>query len=317
MSGILVVAEHDSGTFKPTAAELIGKAAALAAELGTTVSAAVLGDAPAAELGGYGAQTVYQAAGDFSSYDTGANTDALAAIIKASEPDFVIAPASFSGREVLPRLAARFSGEMASDCMNLTSSDGQIVGRRPMYAGRVEANVTVQSRPAFYGVRPKTFPATASSGASADVQQVEWASSIPTLNLVETLAPDTSGVDLGTADRVVAGGRSLKSEENFDSVIRPLASALGAGVGASRAATDAGYAPHNEQVGQTGQTVNPTLYIAAGISGAIQHLAGMRTSKVIVAINKDPDAPIFEHATYGIVADLFDVVPALTSELKG
>ena len=316
MSGILVVAEHDGGTFKPTASELIGKAAALAAELGTTVSAAVLGDAPAADLGGFGASTVYQASGDFSSYDTGATTDALAAIIREAQPDFVLAPASFSGREVLPRLAARFDGEMASDCMDLNAAGGQLVGRRPMYAGRVEANVTVQSRPAFYGIRPKTFPATPSSGGAAEVKAVEWSSSIAGLTLVETLAPDSSGVDLGTADRVVAGGRSLKSEENFDSVIRPLANVLGAGVGASRAATDAGYAPHNEQVGQTGQTVNPTLYIAAGISGAIQHLAGMRTSKVIVAINKDPDAPIFEHATYGIVADLFDVVPALTEELQ-
>ncbi|MCO4746469.1 MAG: electron transfer flavoprotein subunit alpha/FixB family protein [Proteobacteria bacterium] len=316
MSGILVFAEQSGGTFKATAAELLGTATDLAAALGTTVSAAVLGDAPAADLGGFGASKVYQASGDFNDYNTGAITDALAAIIREAKPDVVLAPASYAGRDAIPRIAARFDTAMASDCTGLRADGGKLVARRPMYAGRAYADVTIDSSPAIFAVRPNTFPRAESNGSTAEVVAVSWEASTPTVTVVETLAPDSTGIDLGSAGRVVAGGRSLKSKESFDSVIRPLGAAIAAGVGASRAATDAGYAPHNEQVGQTGQTVNPSLYIACGISGAIQHLAGMRTSKVIVAINKDPDAPIFQHATYGIVADLFDVVPELTAAFE-
>ncbi|TNE85793.1 MAG: electron transfer flavoprotein subunit alpha/FixB family protein [Deltaproteobacteria bacterium] len=313
---ILVFADSANGAFKPTAAELLGKATALAAALGTTVTAAVLGDAPAASLGGLGAAKVFQAAGDFSNYDNGAIVDALAAIVAAANPTVILAPASYIGRDALPRLAARLDTAMGSDCSDLKVEGGVVVGRRSEFAGRAYADVSISSTPAVFTVRPNTFPKPENNGGSAEVVAVDWSASTPTVSVVETLAPEATGIDLSSAGKVVAGGRSLKSKENFDSVIRPLGAALQAGVGASRAATDAGYAPHNEQVGQTGQTVNPQLYIAAGISGAIQHLAGMRTSKVIVAINKDPDAPIFQHATYGIVADLFDVVPELTKAVE-
>ena len=313
---ILVFAEHDGGAFKATAAELLGKATELGAALGLPVVAAVLGDAPASELGAAGATKVFQAAGDFSVHNNGAMTDALAAIIRAANATIVLSPASYDATDAFPRLAARFDTEMASDCTDLTIDGGALVGKRPMYAGRCYANVRITSTPALFCVRPNSFKQPALGAASAEVVAVSWEASTPAATVVETLAPSTGGIDLGTADRVVAGGRSLKSSENFDAVIRPLAHALGAGVGASRAATDAGYCDHSVQIGQTGQTVNPTLYIAAGISGAIQHLAGMRTSKVIVAINKDADAPIFEHATYGIVNDLFEVVPELTKALS-
>ncbi|MEZ4319456.1 MAG: electron transfer flavoprotein subunit alpha/FixB family protein [Myxococcota bacterium] len=316
MSGILVVAEHADGTFKSTAAELLGKATELASALGTTVSAAVLGDAPAASLGGFGASKVYQASGGFVPHDSGATVDALAAILRAADPDIVLAPASFEMRDTLPRLTARFDSAMASDCMALRIDGGKLVGRRPMYAGRIEADVTLSARPAFASVRGNSFPKPDSNGSSAEVVAVSWEATTPTTKVIEVLKPETRGIDLATADKVVAGGRSLKSKESFDSLIRTLGDAMGAGVGASRAATDAGYADHSEQVGQTGQTVSPNLYIAVGISGAIQHLAGMRSSKVIVAINKDPEAPIFQYATYGIVADLFEVVPALTDAFK-
>jgi electron transfer flavoprotein alpha subunit len=314
MSGILVIAEHADGAFTGTASELLGKATELAAVLGANVSAAVLGDAPAATLGGFGANKVYQAQGDFS--HGGAVADALTAIIKAADPDIVLAPSSFTSRDAVPRLAARFDAGMASDAMDLRIESGNLVARRPVYAGSIESDTTVLSRPAFATVRGNSFPKAENNGATAEVEQVSFEATTPGTTVLETLAPETKGIDLGTADKVVAGGRSLKSQENFDSLIRTLGTAMGAGVGASRAATDAGYAPHAEQIGQTGQTVSPNLYIAVGISGAIQHLAGMRSSKVIVAINKDADAPIFEHTSYGIVGDLFEVVPELTKAVQ-
>jgi electron transfer flavoprotein alpha subunit len=316
MSGILVIAEHNAGTFAGTAAELLGKATELAAVLGCPVYAAVLGDAPAASLGGFGAAKVFQVAGDFSTHNAGAETDAIAAVIGQADPDIVLMPASYGGRDVMPRLAARFDAGMASDAMALRVESGHLVARRPVYAGSIESDTTVLSRPAFATVRGNSFPKPESNGSAAEVVSVSFTPTTPTVEVTETMAPATKGIDLATASKVVAGGRSLKSAENFDSLIRGLGATMGAGVGASRAATDAGYAPHAEQIGQTGQTVSPSLYIAVGISGAIQHLAGMRSSKVIVAINKDADAPIFEHAAYGIVGDLFEVVPELTNALQ-
>ncbi len=317
MSGILVVAEHDGGTFKPTAAELLGKAVELGAALGVPVHAAVLGDAPAADLGKYGATKVFQAQGDFSTHDTGLYVDALDACLAASGADIVLAPASFASKDTLPRLVARHDGVMASDASQVSVQDGTLVARRPIYAGRVEEDVVLLARPAVITVPPNSFEKPNASDGTAEVVTVEVEAKTPTTKVEETLAPETKGIPLASADKVVAGGRGLKSKENFDNVIRTLAEVMGAAVGASRAATDAGYAPHAEQIGQTGQTVAPNLYIAIGISGAIQHIAGMRGSKVIVAINKDPDAPIFQYATYGIVGDLFEVVPALTEELRG
>jgi electron transfer flavoprotein alpha subunit len=317
MSGILVIAEHAGGSFKPTASELLGRATQLGGELGAPVFAAVLGDAPAAELGGLGASKVFQVGGDFGTHDSGAVVDAIDAAIAASGADIVLAPASYEMRDVLPRLTARHDGAMASDANGLRVDGGSLIARRPTYAGRIEQDATLIARPAFVTVRPNSFDKAESNGSSAEVVSVSFEKKTPSTTVVETLKPESRGIDLSSADKVVAGGRSLKSQENFDAIIRNLGEVMQAGVGASRAATDAGYAPHAEQIGQTGQTVSPNLYIAAGISGAIQHLAGMRSSKVIVAINKDPDAPIFQHATYGIVGDLFEVVPALANELQG
>lgn len=316
MSGILVFAEHDGGTFKKTAYELLGKASALASELGTAVSAVVLGDAPAAELGGYGASKVYQVSGDFSSYSTLKVVNALQAAIEASGADVVLAAASFVGKDALPRLAARLGTGQGSECTELRVEGGQVIGRRPLYSGKAFADVKFKKGPAIYTVRPNSFPQPEAAGGSAELVAVTANLDVNDVVVVERKQPESQAVDLTEAERIVSGGRSLKSAESFDAVIRPLAASIGATVGASRAAVDAGYAPHGEQVGQTGKVVNPQLYIACGISGAIQHLAGMRTSKVIVAINKDPDAPIFEHATYGIVDDLFEVCPLLQKELE-
>jgi len=195
---------------------------------------------------------------------------------------------------------------------------GALIARRPMYAGKAFADVTISSSVALYTVRPNSFPGAAPSGGSAAVSalSVELGPQDLAARVVGSEEPTNETVDLTEADRIVSGGRPVDSADNFDTIIRPLGAALGATVGASRAAVDAGYAPHNEQVGQTGKVVNPSLYVACAISGAIQHLAGMRTSRVIVAINKNPDAPIFEHATYGIVGDIFEIAPLLTEEAK-
>jgi len=316
MSGILVIAEHEGGVFKKTAAELLGKASELASALGVPVSAAVLGDAPAAELGAFGAAKVYQVAGDFSSYDTGTITSAITAAIEASGADVVFAAASFLGKDAIPRVVARTNGGQSSECTDLRVEDGQIVGRRPMYAGKAFVDTRISRSPAVFTVRPNSFGQPEAGGGSAEVVAVQAELQSSGVTVVERKQPETEAVDLTEAERIVSGGRSLKSKENFDSVVRPLADALNATAGASRAAVDAGYAPHGDQVGQTGKTVNPQLYIALGISGAIQHLAGMRTSKVIVAVNTDPDAPIYEHATYGLVADLFEVAPKLQAAVE-
>ncbi len=317
MSGILILAQHDGGTFKKTAFELLGKATALAGELGTEVAAVVLGEAPAAELGAYGASKVYQVAGDFTEYDTMKVVAGLEAAITAAAPDAILAPADYAGKDAIPRLTARLGTGQASECTELRVEGGQVVGRRPLYAGKVFADVRVSRGPGIFTVRPNSFGQPEAGSGSAEVIPVEADLTPPfRVTLVERRKPESEAVDLTEAARIVSGGRSLKSAEKFDEVIRPLAAALRATPGASRAAVDAGYAHHSEQVGQTGKTVNPQLYIAAGISGAIQHLAGMRTSKVIVAINTDADAPIFEHATYGIVQDLFEVCPALTEAFQ-
>ena len=316
MSGILVFAAHEGGTFQKTATELLGKGKELADALGTSLSAVVLGDAPAADLGKYGATTVYQVQGDFSSYDTLQIVAALKAAIDASGAETFIAPASYLGKDAIPRLTARLRTGQGSECTDLRAEDGKVVGRRPLYAGKALADVHINRSPAIFTVRPNSFGQPDAGSGSAEVTSVSFDFAGSGVTVTERRKPETTAVDLTEAERIVSGGRSLKSQEQFDAIIRPLADAVNGTAGASRAAVDAGYAPHGDQVGQTGKTVNPVLYIACGISGAIQHLAGMRTSKVIVAINKDPDAPIFEHTTYGIVDDLFDVCPALTEEFK-
>lgn len=318
MSGILVLAEHEGGKFKKTAYELLGKAKELAGALGTNVSAVVLGDAPAAELGGFGASKVFQVEGDFSSHNTLKVVRALAAAVAAADPDVILAPASYVGKDAVPRLVARLGSGQASECTDLRVEGGVVVGRRPMYAGKAFVDVRISKKPAVFTVRPNSFPQPTPAGGTAEIVAVALPAdaSDDRVQVVERLEADSKVADLTEAERIVSGGRSVKSAENFDALIRPLAAALRATPGASRAAVDAGFAHHNEQVGQTGKTVNPQLYVACGISGAIQHLAGMRTSKVIVAINKDAEAPIFEHATYGLVGDIFEICPLLTKEFE-
>ena len=313
-NGILVLCEHDGGSFKKTAFELLGKASELAPG---NVSALVIGDADGGSLGAYGAGKTYQVSGaGFGGNDVSAVVAAVQAAVAAADPAVVLAPASPQAKAALPRLAARLGLGLGAECTDLRSEGGTVVGRRPMYAGKAFADVTISSTPAVFTVRPNSFPAAVPGGGSAEVVAV--AADAPSLaaKIVGREEAASSVADLTEADRIVSGGRSVKSAENYDSVIRPLAASIGATPGASRAAVDAGYAPHSHQVGQTGKVVNPSLYVAMGISGAIQHLAGMRTSRVIVAVNTDAEAAIFQHATYGIVGDLFTVGPLLKAELE-
>ena len=311
-SGILVVVEQEGGQPKKTAYELLSKARSLAATIGGDVSALVIGSDSAADLGEYGAKKVFTVSGGgFETYGTEAYTSALCAAIDQASPSVVLAPASAASRDYFPRVAARKGLGMASEVTELSAEGGALSGKRPVYAGKALVSVTVASTPALYTVRPNSFGAGEAVGGSAEVVALSVDAGTERSRLVEQVKSASDVADLTEADRIVSGGRSLKSEENFQAVIVPLAASLGATPGASRAAVDAGYAPHSWQVGQTGKVVNPSLYIACGISGAIQHLAGMRTSKVIVAVNKDAEAPIFQHATYGIVEDLFEVCPEL------
>ncbi len=308
-TGTLVFVEHDGGNIKKTAYELLGKAR----ELGGPVSALLIGSADAGDLGAHGASTVYTVTGDpFGTYTTGAWTKAVCAAIAQVQPAAVLAPASSAGRDLFPRVAARLGLGMAAE-VTVLNADG--TAQRPAYAGKALQNIQVNTATAIYTVRPNSFAVGAAPGGSADVVAIDAGVTDADIlaKVIEVKASDSTIADLTEADRIVSGGRSLKSAENFDAVIRPLAASIGATPGASRAAVDAGYAPHSAQVGQTGKVVNPTLYVACGISGAIQHLAGMRTSKVIVAVNKDAEAPIFQHATYGLVEDLFEVCPLLQS----
>jgi electron transfer flavoprotein alpha subunit len=279
----------------------------------------VIGGGNGAELGAFGASTAYTVGGEaFASFNAAPYTRALQAAVAAANPAVVLAPASLQVKEVLPRLAARLGAGLGTEVTSLRAEGGKVVGRRPMYAGKALADVHISSALALYSVRPNSFPAPAAGGGSAAVVALTVALSGNDggVQVVDREAASSAVADLTEADRIVSGGRSVKSAEGYDSAIRPLAASIGATPGASRAAVDAGYAPHSAQVGQTGKVVNPSLYFAMGISGAIQHLAGMRTSRVIVAVNTDADAPIFQVATYGIVGDLFEIGPLLQSELK-
>ncbi len=318
-NGILVVCEQENGVPKKTAYELLSKARELVSQTGGDLTAVVIGSGEAADLGAYGATTVYTVDGsEYASGATGAWVRALETAVNQASPAVVLGAASGRTRESFPRLAARLGAGMASECTDLRAEGGKVVGRRPMYAGKAFADVQISSDVALFTVRPNSFPGAAPSGGSAGATPLNVVLQDGDLaaRVVGVEEPQGQTLDLTEADRIVSGGRPTDSSDNFDTLIRPLASAFGATVGASRAAVDAGYAPHDEQVGQTGKVVNPSLYIACAISGAIQHLAGMRTSRVIVAINKNPEAPIFQHATYGIVGDIFEICPMLTAEAQ-
>ncbi|MBF0492770.1 MAG: electron transfer flavoprotein subunit alpha/FixB family protein [Deltaproteobacteria bacterium] len=321
MSSILVFAEHQEGKIKKTAFELLTKAKELASKTGGSVEAVLVGnglDALANDLASYGAKKVYlleNAA--LSQYNTLAFTKALADLVAQAKPDILLGSASPVAKDFMPRLAARLNTGLASDTVQLSiGGDGKLVATHPIYSGKALVDVKITSLPQIALVRANSFGVGApEAAATAEVQKISVELAALRAPMKEMVKGATDKVDLTEAEIIVSGGRAMKAAENFK-ILQDLADVIGASVGASRAAVDSGFAPQDMQVGQTGKVVNPKLYIACGISGAIQHLAGMRTSKIIVAINKDPEAPLFQKADYGIVGDLFQVVPLLTTEFK-
>ena len=318
---ILVVLEQRDGKVRSVSREALGEASRLAAALGGPVVGVccAAADPGLAALGEAGADQVLLAAHEaFAHYDAAGYAAAVAAAVKSVAPALVLFPASAMGRDLAPRIAALVGVGLASDCSALSAAGGKLVATRPVFAGKALQKVSFPQSPAMASLRPKLFaPLEPVAGKAATVEPLAftWDANAPRAKVTGVAAAKGGKADVTEAEIVVSGGRGVKGPEHF-ALIEQLADALGASVGASRAVVDAGWRPHGEQVGQTGKVVSPKLYVAVGISGAIQHLAGMSSSKCIVAINKDPDAPIFKVADYGIVGDLFEVVPALTSALK-
>ncbi len=316
MGDVYIVADHNQSDIKRVTLEILGEVLKQGASAHVIVVGAKDMGPLADQLGKKGAQKVVALQGEgLDAYTSEGYANALHSYLSSKQPKAVVTGATAQGKDFLPRLAAKFSAGLATDCVSLDVSGDKVSARRPVYAGKTSQKVTFLQGPAFLSIRPNVLPAPADKGGSAQVETISANLGAVKAKLVEVQAGASKKIDLSEADIIISGGRSLKSAENFK-VIFDCAEAIGAAAGASRAAVDAGYAPHSMQVGQTGRTVSPKLYIACGISGAIQHLAGMRTSKIIVAINKDPEAPIFSKADYGIVGDLFEVVPLLTEAFK-
>jgi electron transfer flavoprotein alpha subunit len=311
---ILIYAEHREGAVRKITYENIS----LAKQLGKPFEVALIGSDVkdmADNLGKYGAEkvSVYQSPG-LAEYSPDGYAKVLADAVKKQEADVLMMGATSTGKDLAPRVSAILNAAMATDCTEVEVDGDDLKLKRPMYAGKVKATIRLTSPIKIVTVRPNVYQAVeAPANVKVDAVEVDK----PDFKTVvkEIISGAKGKLDVTEADIVVSGGRGMKGPENWH-LIEDLASLLGAATGASRAAVDAGWRPHDEQVGQTGKTVSPTLYIAVGISGAIQHLAGMSSSRYIVAINKDPDAPIFKVADYGIVADLFDVVPRMIQELK-
>jgi len=321
--GVWTIAEQRNGEIRKITYELVSEGRRLADALGQDLTVVLLGSNvkdKASELGHYGANKVLVADDPrLEPYTTDAYVSVISQLVKANEPAILLLGASVQGKDLAGRLAARLDVAMAQDCTAFAIEDGNLVAIRPIYAGKAYAKVTFEnSWPQMAAARPKVMsisePDPSRSAEVVDAVFTLDDADIKT-KVVDTVKDESGKVDLTEADKIVSGGRGMKGPENYN-ILEELADVIGASVGASRSAVDAGWRPHSDQVGQTGKVVSPNLYIACGISGAIQHLAGMSTSKVIVAINKDEDAPIFQKADYGVVADLFDVVPALTEEAK-
>jgi len=316
---VLIIAENQDGKLKKTFAECLGAAQTIAAKLGTEIHAVLVGsnlDNAAAGINGYAVKKIHLIdSPELAKATTEKHADALAPFIKGGGFKAVLAPASAWGRDLTARLAAKIPCGLATDITEIRWDGDKPIFHRPVFAGKAFANVAFHNGIIMATLRPNVFPPAEPSGNTPEKGTITYNPGKVASVLVDFVRKDTGRVELTEADIIVSGGRGIKGPENWP-VVAALADALGAALGASRAAVDAGWIEHSHQVGQTGKTVSPKLYVACGISGAIQHLAGMSSSKVLVAINNNPEAPIFKVATYGIVGDLFKVLPLLTEEVK-
>lgn len=320
---VLVWIEQNNGQALASSWEVLGKARELAAELGIKVVALVMGqetEAAAQAAGGYGAELVYAIPDPLlGQYRLSAYAAALRQAVEAAEATVVLVAATTNGRELSAAVACDLDAGVAPDAVDLRVENGKLVATRSLYSNNIFTDVTFSSARQFASVRPRSFPLPQAGSNTASIQRLDLALTADDIP-EEILAVQSSGgaeVSLTDARIIVSGGRGVAPDpaKGF-ALVAELAEAVGGAVGASRAAVDAGYIPYKHQVGQTGKTVKPDLYIAIGISGAIQHLAGMGGSKTIVAINQDRSAPIFERAHYGVVGDLYVLLPALTAEFK-
>jgi electron transfer flavoprotein alpha subunit len=317
---VLAVAEQRENKFKKSSFETTRAARILADQLGAQCVGLAIGSgvtAIASQLGAYGvARVIVVDESTLAGHSNTAYAKVIATVAAEEGATHILLPASQMGKDVAPRVAAKLSAGLASDCIAIRVENGEVLATRPIYAGKALQDVKVKTPVQVFTLRPNVFSATTGNDGAAAIEKKTVALSAEDFGSRVTATRVASGrPDVTEADIVVSGGRGMKGPENFV-LIENLAAVLGAGVGASRAVVDAGWRPHDEQVGQTGKTVSPTLYIACGISGAVQHLAGMSSSRYIVAINKDKDAPIFQVADYGIAGDVFDVLPELTEQLK-
>jgi electron transfer flavoprotein alpha subunit len=314
---ILAILEQREGSLKKVSFEAASVASKLAKELNLEVEAIVAGGDinNLSEISKYGVEKIIHLKNsDFHNYTSSGYTEAVSNYAKEANAICLIIGNTALGNDLAPRLAVKLNSGCVMDCVNLNVESGEVLATRPIYAGKSFIKVRLSSDVKVFTIRPNVFKTELSENRTAVIESIEISS--PSIkSRVISFKKSEGKLDVAEADIIVSGGRGMKGPENFN-LIESLADSLDAAVGASRAVVDAGWRPHREQVGQTGKTVSPTLYVACGISGAIQHLAGMSTSKYIVAINKDKDAPIFSVADYGIAGDLFEILPVLTEEIK-
>ena len=313
MSKILVFAEQRNGEIKKIAFENITLARKLSAAMGIDFFTVLIGwniSDLAVHLAKYGAEKIVVCQEEkLEVYNSEGYARLLSRLVKEQQSDLIILGATAMGKDLAPRLSVRLNAAMASDCIDIRWENGELKIIRPMYAGKVHATLKLNSQIKIITLRPNVY-LSEEKHITPQIEERSVESGDFKARIVEILTAARNKLDVTEADIIVSGGRGMKGPENFH-LITSLAKKLGAAQGASRAVVDAGWRPYEEQVGQTGKTVSPTLYIAVGISGAIQHLAGMSSSKYIVAINKDPEAPIFKIADYGIIGDALEILPKL------